>query len=86
MESKNNSYCLYLLLCKGNVIYTGITNDFEKRYEKHCQGKGAKFTRSHPPLKVLACKTVGDRSTASKLEVAVKRLPRSQKQSFVNAL
>lgn len=76
-------YSLYLLLCKGNVIYTGITNDVARRYQQHCDGRGAKFTRSRPPQKLLCQVEVGDRSSALKLEYAVKQLPRSQKISYV---
>ena len=79
-------YILYLLACKGDVIYTGITNDFPKRYKKHCEGTGAKFTRSHPPTGILHQVAVGDRSAALKLEYAVKQLPRSRKLSFVKQL
>lgn len=79
-------YSLYLLLCKGNVIYAGITNDMERRYQQHCDGRGAKFTRSRPPVKVLCHAAVGDRSSALKLEYAVKQLPRAKKVSFVNGL
>lgn len=79
-------YQLYLLLCEGGVIYTGITNDFERRYTQHCAGVGAKFTRGHPPTRLVALATIGSRSDALKLEYAVKQLPRNRKIDFVNAL
>lgn len=81
-----NSYSLYLLLCKGNVIYTGITNDVARRYQQHLSGKGAKFTRSHPPEALLCHTQVGSRSSALKLEYAVKQLPRGKKLAFVQGL
>ena len=81
-----NFYSLYLLLCKGNVIYAGITNDVAKRYLTHCSGKGAKFTRARPPLRLLCHAVIGSRSEAQKAEYAVKRLPRSQKVAFVGKL
>lgn len=79
-------YSLYLLLCKGNVIYAGITNDFDKRYKAHCLGKGAKFTRSRPPLSLLCRANVGTRSQAQSAEYAVKQLPRAKKVEFVHKL
>lgn len=85
-EKPKKPYSLYLLLCRGNVIYAGITNDMDRRYEQHLNGKGAKFTKSHPPLKVLAHAVVGDKGDALKLEYAVKQLPRSKKVGFVRNL
>lgn len=79
-------YSLYLLLCKGNVIYAGITNNVDKRYLAHCSGKGAKFTRSRPPLKLLCQAVVGNRSEAQSAEYAVKQLPRGKKLAFVAGL
>jgi putative endonuclease len=79
-------YSLYLLLCAGNVIYAGITNNLQRRFQQHCDGKGAKFTRSHRPLKILCHSEVGDRSAAQKAEYAVKQLPRARKVAFVEGL
>jgi putative endonuclease len=79
-----NPNSLYLVLCKGNVIYAGITNDVEKRYLTHCSGKGAKFTRIRPPVSLLCHAVIGSRSEAQKVEYAVKRLPRIQKVAFVH--
>ena len=80
-----SKWSVYLLLCKGNVIYTGITNDVARRYVQHCAGKGAKFTRSRPPLRLLCHTVAGDRSAALKLEYAIKQMPRNSKVSFVEA-
>lgn len=79
-------YFLYLLLCKGNVIYTGITTDVARRFTEHCAGKGAKFTRSRPPSKLLCQAKVGDRSNAQKVEYVVKQLPRARKLAYVQSL
>jgi putative endonuclease len=79
-------YFLYLLLCKGNVIYTGITTDVARRFTEHCAGKGAKFTRSRPPSRLLCQASVGDRSNAQKVEYAVKQLPRARKLAYVQNL
>lgn len=76
-------WSIYLVLCTGNVIYTGITNNVTRRYQQHCAGKGAKFTRSRPPLRLLCHAVAGDKSAALKLEYAIKQLPRSSKVSFV---
>lgn len=82
-KKETSSWSVYLLLCTGNVIYTGITNNVTRRYQQHCDGKGAKFTRSRPPLQLLCHAIVGDKSAALKLEYAIKQLPRSSKVNFV---
>lgn len=79
-------YSLYLLLCKGGVIYAGITNDMERRYRQHCEGRGAKFTRARPPQRVLCQAVIGSKSDALKMEYQVKQLPRSAKVAFVQNL
>ena len=81
-----NTWSVYLLLCKGDVIYTGITNNVARRYAQHCAGKGAKFTRSRPPIELLCHAIVGDRSAALKVEYAVKQLPSNKKVNFVKEL
>lgn len=88
-ESNKSTYrpwSVYLLLCKGNVIYTGVTNDVQRRYLQHCACKGAKFTRSRPPLLLLCHALAGDRSTALKAEYAIKQMPKSKKLLFVQSM
>lgn len=80
-----NSYSIYILKCKGDVLYTGISNDVQLRYKRHCDGMGARFTRSHPPLSILIQAEVGSRSGALKMEYAVKRLPKAQKVAYIQA-
>ena len=50
--------CVYMLRCKDGSLYTGWTNDFEKRLAAHQSGKGAKYTRSHLPVEPAAGITV----------------------------
>jgi putative endonuclease len=76
------SWCLYLLECKGGTFYAGITNDLAARFQAHLEGKGAKYTRANPPLKILAQKSFANRSEASVAEAQLKKLPKSQKLAF----
>ena len=46
------SWYVYILRCKDNSLYTGITNNLEKRYQDHCEKKGAKYTKSHLVKKI----------------------------------
>lgn len=73
-------YYVYLLECRGGRLYTGITTDVERRLEEHCHGqRGARFTRAHPPVRLLAACRVGTRSVALSLEAALKRLKPAEK-------
>lgn len=73
---------LYLLECKNGAYYAGITNNLETRFSAHLSGKGARYTRANPPLKILATKLYVDRSAASSAEAALKKLPRIKKLDF----
>jgi len=74
---------LYLIECIDGSYYTGVTTDVERRYEQHVKGEGARYTRSHKPLRLLASRAIGTRSEALKAELAVKRLPKEEKVSAV---
>lgn len=80
------AWYLYLLECSDGSIYTGITVDVEARYAAHVAGRGARYTRSHPPKRLLASVEYADRSTASKAEYAMKQLTAAQKRAMVRDL
>ena len=77
---------LYLIECADGSLYTGITVDVGARYQAHCLGKGARYTRSHPPLRLLGIAEYPDRSSASKAEYQVKQFTRSEKLIFAAKL
>lgn len=76
-------WVVYLIECADGSIYTGITTDLEARFLAHKAGKGARYTRSHPPLRILAFFEFPDRSSASKEEYRIKQLSASQKRTLV---
>lgn len=80
------SWVLYLLECKGGSLYAGITNDLDARYAAHQAGKGARYTRARPPIRLVGSAPFPDRSAASKAEWQIKQLPRAQKRSFLASL
>lgn len=82
MSIQDNCWVLYLLECNNGAYYAGITNDLPSRFAAHLAGKGARYTRANPPVKILASKTYPDRSAASIAEAQLKNLPRSQKKGF----
>ena len=77
---------LYLLECVDGSIYTGITVDLEARYAAHVNGTGARYTRSHPPLRLLASEVYADRSAASRAEHRVKQLSAAEKRDLAAKL
>jgi putative endonuclease len=72
-------WLLYLLECRNGSYYCGITNDLESRLRAHAQGRGARYTRANPPLRVLASRPFPDRASASRAEWQLKQLPKARK-------
>ncbi|MGV1016446.1 MAG: GIY-YIG nuclease family protein [Fluviibacter phosphoraccumulans] len=78
----DKSWFLYLLECANGSYYAGITTNVAARFLAHQQGKGARYTRANPPIRILAQAEYADRSAASKAEWALKQLPREAKPGF----
>lgn len=81
----SGAWFVYLLQCRGDRLYCGITNDLEARWASHVSGKGARFTRAFPPEFLLASVSVGSRSEALSLEAKIKRLPKAKKEAMLRA-
>ena len=79
------TWYLYMLECADGSIYTGITVDVAARYAAHVAGRGARYTRSHPPLRVLASFEYPDRGSALKAEYAMKQLTAVEKRAAAEA-
>jgi putative endonuclease len=71
---------VYLIECRDRSIYTGIATDVDRRYAEHVAGKGARYTRSRPPYRLLARFEFPDRSSASRAEYAIKQLTPAKKR------
>lgn len=65
---------MYLIECRDGSLYTGIAVDVAKRFRAHASGKGARYTRAHPPARLVAAIPCVDRGAALRAEVAVKKL------------
>lgn len=76
-------YFVYMLLCSDGSYYTGITNDLDKRWAAHMSGGGAKYTRSHPPVKLVYREEFPDRGSALKRELELKKLTHNQKLALL---
>ena len=70
---------VYLLRCADGSLYCGISKDLEARIAQHNAGKGAKYTRSRLPVKLVAASGELSRSDALKVEHAVKQQPAGRK-------
>lgn len=75
-------YYVYILECFDKTLYTGITNNLEKRILAHNNKKGAKYTRSRTPVTLLKYFEVSDKSAALKMEYQIKQLPKDKKLQF----
>ena len=84
--TRAGAWTLYLIECLDGSIYTGIAVDVAARYAAHVAGKGARYTRMHPPAQLLACIEYPDHSSALKAEYRVKQLTAAAKRAFVSEL
>lgn len=78
-------YYTYMLRCKDNSIYTGITTDIKRRMKEHKEkdAKGAKYTRRHEFLKLECVFSSENRVSASKLEYHIKKLNKKEKEDII---
>lgn len=76
---------VYILQCADGTLYTGITNDLERRLAEHRTGKGAKYTKGRGPLRLVYQEACQNRGLASKRENQIKGLDRQAKLSLVAA-
>lgn len=70
---------VYLLECSDKTIYTGITNNLERRIAQHNEGKGAKYTRGRGPVALIKSFICASKNEALKLEYKIKQMPREEK-------
>jgi len=77
-------YYAYILRCADGSLYTGYTNDPERRLRVHNSGKGAKYTRSRLPVELAYSEGFEDKSAAMRREAEIKRLTRAEKLALIN--
>jgi predicted GIY-YIG superfamily endonuclease len=75
-------WLIYIVECRDGSLYTGITNDLQKRIASHNAGTGAKYTAARRPVRLVYREHAASRSAASKREITIKRLPRKAKQEL----
>lgn len=75
---------VYLLRCRDGSLYTGITNDLDRRLEKHRRGTASAYTRARRPLALAYREELPDRGAALRREAAIRRLSRADKLALCN--
>jgi len=79
-------WVVYIIQTTSNKLYTGITNDLDKRFANHSKGRsGAKFFRLETPKKIVFQEVHSNRSEATKREIAIKKMSREQKLHLINS-
>ncbi len=79
----SSMYHVYILKCHDGTLYTGSTNDLQKRLETHNLGKGAKYTRGRLPVKLVYSESFTTKGEALKREAQIKHFSRNQKLSLL---
>lgn len=82
-DMKNDKNYVYILECSGGRLYTGWTNDLEKRVKTHKDGKGAKFTKANLPVELVYFEIFNTKSEAMKRECEIKKLKREKKLELI---
>jgi putative endonuclease len=76
-------FFVYILECKDRSLYTGITNDLEKRLKEHSEGKGSKYVRSRLPFRLVYLEKAESKPEAMKREIQLKELSRTEKTELI---
>lgn len=81
---KKFTWFVYIVICADGTYYSGITTDVTRRISEHnSSAKGARYTRSRRPTRLMYLEKAKDRSVASKREFVIKQMTRSQKELLV---
>jgi putative endonuclease len=80
--SVSDIWHVYIVECSDKTLYTGITNNLERRITQHNEGKGAKYTRGRGPVALIKSFTCSSKSEALKLEYKIKQLSKEEKLNF----
>lgn len=85
MARPSDAWFVYVARCSDGTLYCGVARDVSERIAKHDAGKGARYTRGRGPLRVEAVRRCRSHGDALRLELAVKRLSREQKEALTDA-
>jgi len=80
-----SNWQVYIILCSDNSLYTGISNDVERRFQEHASQRGARYFRGREPQQLVYLESGHDRSSASRREAAIKKLRRGEKERLITS-
>ncbi|OCG60460.1 GIY-YIG nuclease family protein [Gilliamella sp. Nev3-1] len=83
MANNASQWFLYIIRTAKQSLYTGITTDITRRFEQHKNGKGSKYLKAHQDLSIVYQISVGDKSTALKIEYRIKQLSKQKKEWLI---
>lgn len=76
-------FYVYVVRCRDDTLYTGYTNDVEKRMDAHNRGHGAKYTRGRGPVTLVFVEPLATKEAALRREIAIKRMSRAAKEQML---
>ena len=82
-KTGDNMHYIYIVECSDKTLYTGYTNDLDKRMKAHNQKKGAKYTRGRTPVILMYYEEFDNKIDAMKREAKIKKLRRAKKQKLI---
>ena len=74
---------VFILFNERDTYYCGYTDDLEKRFQAHVNGRGAKYTKANKPIKIVWQKEFNTKQEAQKAEYRIKRLKRADKEKLI---
>lgn len=78
------TFFVYILKCRDNSLYTGVSIDVKKRMEVHAKGKGSKYVKTRRPFRLVHLEEYETKSQALKREYEIKQMPRYEKLAILN--
>ncbi|WP_054668905.1 GIY-YIG nuclease family protein [Lentilactobacillus senioris] len=79
----NNNYYMYVIECLDGSLYTGYSTDVLRRFKQHASGKGAKYTKAHPPKRLIYYEQFDNQHAALHAEAEFKKKSRKQKLTYI---
>jgi putative endonuclease len=83
MKPDLKTFFCYILECADGTYYTGWTTDPQRRLRQHNHGIGARYTRSHRPVRLVYVEEQPDRGSAMRREFKIKQMKRGAKEKLI---
>ncbi|OGB90785.1 hypothetical protein A2625_07065 [candidate division WOR-1 bacterium RIFCSPHIGHO2_01_FULL_53_15] len=76
-------FYVYIIECANKALYTGLTNNLDRRFYQHQTGKGARYTKYNPAMRLKYYEKHGSKKEAAKREYQIKCWPRTKKLALI---